>query len=404
MAGDGDYKDIFDGSQSKKRKLFAMNPVIVLLGFVSLLTDLSSNMIVPILPLYLTTVLHVQVGSIGIIEGIAESTASILKLFSGWMTDRTRKHKLLMLIGYGLSNLTKPFFALSTSWGQVLLIRFSDRFGKGIRTSPRDALLADSTTKEERGKAFGFRRAMDALGAALGPLVAFGVLAIFTNNYRLVFWLSVIPGLIAVALIFIFLKDKEPGGYGNEAKFPKIGFKNLNRRFIWFSLISTLFAVGNFSDAFLVLRAQDAGMLPALIPLTFFAFNMSSSIFSMPVGMLSDRIGRRPVLISGFIIFALIYLGFGMVNSVIWIWVLFVLYGLYYAFTDGIQKAYIADIVPEGQRGTALGTYNALTGIAALPASIVAGFLWQTFGPMVAFSASSIIAILAALLMIIFRI
>ncbi|MCY9691477.1 MFS transporter [Paenibacillus alginolyticus] len=391
-------------SQPEKRKLFAMSPVIVVLGLVSLFTDLSSNMIVPILPLYLTSVLHVQVGSIGIIEGITESTASILKLFSGWITDRVGKYKLLMLIGYGLSNLTKPFFALSASWNQVLMIRFSDRFGKGIRTSPRDALIADSTTKEERGKAFGFRRAMDALGAALGPLVAFGVLAMFTNNYRLVFWLSVIPGLIAVALIVFFLKEKKHNDTEKQSKLPQIGFRNLNRRFMWFSLISTLFTVGNFSDAFLVLRAQNAGMYPALIPLAFFAFNMSSSFLSMPIGMLSDRIGRRPVLISGFFIFAAVYFGFGMAKSVAWIWVLFVLYGFYYAFTDGIQKAYIADIVPEGQRGTAMGTYSALTGLAALPASIIAGFLWQSFGPMVAFSASSIIAILAAILMIIFRI
>jgi MFS family permease len=225
-----------------------------------------------------------------------------------------------------------------------------------------------------------------------------------TNNYRLVFWLSVIPGLLAVVLIIFFLKDKEPSGHGKQADLPNIGFRNLNRRFLWFSMISTLFTVGNFSDAFLVLRAQDAGMLPALIPLAFFALNISSSIFSMPIGMLSDRIGRRPVLISGFFIFAMIYFGFGMAKSVMWIWVLFILYGLYYAFTEGIQKAYIADIVPEGTRGTAMGTYNAMTGIAALPASIMAGFLWQTFGPMVAFSTSSIIAILATLLMIIFRI
>ncbi|MGZ4160204.1 MAG: MFS transporter, partial [Neobacillus sp.] len=176
-----------------KKSLFRLNPVILVLGFVSLFTDLSSNMIIPILPLYLTTVLHVSVGSIGIIEGIAESTASILKLFSGWITDRLGKYKLLMLIGYGLSNLTKPFFALSASWSQVLIIRFSDRFGKGIRTSPRDVLVANSTSKEERGKAFGFRRAMDALGAALGPLTAFGILAVYQGNYRLVFWLSVVP-------------------------------------------------------------------------------------------------------------------------------------------------------------------------------------------------------------------
>ncbi|MDQ6597832.1 MFS transporter [Bacillus salipaludis] len=391
-------------AEPNKKRLFTMNPVILVLGLVSLFTDLSSNMIVPILPLYLTAVLHVQVGAIGVIEGIAESTASILKLFSGWITDRIGKHKLLMLMGYGLSNLTKPLFALSASWSQVLIIRFSDRFGKGIRTSPRDALVADSTTKEERGKAFGFRRAMDALGAAIGPLAAFAILAIYAGNYRLVFWLSVIPGFLAVILIAFFLKEKDRRENVKQASLPKIGFRNLDRRFIWFSLIFTFFTVGNFSDAFLALRAQDVGMLPAFVPLAFFALNMSSSIFSMPIGMLSDRIGRRPVLISGLLIFAAIYFGFGIVKNVPWIWVLFVLYGFYYAFTEGIQKAYIADIVPEGQRGTAMGTFNAMTGLAALPASIMAGYLWQTFGPVAAFSTSSAIAVIAALLMIILRI
>jgi MFS family permease len=387
-----------------KKSLFRLNPVILVLGFVSLFTDLSSNMIIPILPLYLTTVLHVSVGSIGIIEGIAESTASILKLFSGWITDRLGKYKLLMLIGYGLSNLTKPFFALSASWSQVLIIRFSDRFGKGIRTSPRDVLVANSTSKEERGKAFGFRRAMDALGAALGPLTAFGILAVYQGNYRLVFWLSVVPGVLAVLLIIFFLKEKNRSETILQANLPKLGFKNLNRRFILFSVIATLFTIGNFSDAFLALRAQNVGMGPALIPLAFFALNLSSSLFSMPIGVLSDRIGRRPVLISGFLIFAALYFGFGITNTISWMWGLFVLYGLYYAFTEGIQKAYIADIVDERQRGIAMGTFNAMTGLAALPASILAGLLWQTYGPLAAFSTSSVIAVIAALLMIILRV
>jgi MFS family permease len=391
-------------TNSKGKTIFGINRVILVIGLVSLFTDLSSNMIVPILPIYLTTVLHIPVTSIGIIEGIAESTASILKLFSGWITDRFGKHKLLMLIGYGLSNLTKPFFALSATWNQVLILRFSDRFGKGIRTSPRDALLADAATKEDRGRSFGFRRALDALGAALGPLVAFGILAIYAGNYQLVFWLSVIPGAIAILLILFFLKETHPNVALNQRALPKISFKNINRRFLAFTFIATLFTIGNFSDAFLALRAQDAGMMIALIPLAFFAMNLSSSVFSIPIGILSDRIGRRPVLISGYIIFALIYFGFGIAKHIAWIWVLFILYGLYYAFTDGIQKAYIADLVPEGQRGTAMGTFNALTGIAALPASIIAGFLWHAFGPVVAFSASSGIALLAALLMLLFRI
>lgn len=374
------------------------------MGLVSLFTDLSGQMIVPILPLYLTSVLHVQVSSIGIIEGIAESTASILKLFSGWITDRIGKHKLLMVVGYGLSNLVKPLLAISGSWGQVLVIRFTDRLGKGIRVSPRDALIADSTSKEERGKAFGFRRAMDALGAALGPLCAFGILAIYEGHYRLVFFASIIPGVIAMLLLIFFLREKESIEKRDARRLSKISFKNMNRKFIGFTFIFTLFTVGNFSDAFLALRAQDVGMKTSLIPLAFFAFNLVSSLFSMPVGILSDRLGRRPVIITGLFMFAAIYYGFGAANHTAWLWLLFVLYGFYYAFTDGIQKAYIADIVPEGQRGTAMGTFNALTGLAALPASVVAGFLWQAFGASVAFGVSSIIALIAALLMIIFRV
>lgn len=388
---------------SKRRKL--VNHVILVIGLVSFFTDMSSQMIVPVLPLFLTSVLHVQVETIGLIEGIAESTASVLKLFSGWLTDRLGHYKLLMVLGYGLSNLIKPFFAMSAHWGTVLAIRFGDRFGKGIRTSPRDAFLANTTTKEERGKAFGFRRSMDTLGAALGPLLAFGILAYDQGAYRLVFWLSAIPGVIAVLLLIFFLHEKKSEELKEERKsLPKIGFSHLNRRFMWFTLIYTLFTIGNFSDAFLVLRAQNVGISAYLIPLTYFSYNMVASLFSMPIGILSDRIGRRPVLIGGFLIFAMIYFAFGLVNNTLLIWILFILYGLYYAATDGIQKAYVADLVQKEQRGTAMGTFNAFTGLAAFPASMIAGFLWQSFGPSVAFGASSFLAILCAGLMIVFRI
>jgi MFS family permease len=392
-------------SQSKKQFL-GLSSVIFVLGMVSLLTDLSSQMIVPILPLYLTSILHVQVGTVGIIEGIAESTASVLKFFSGWISDRFGKRKWLMVGGYGLSNLIKPFFALSSTWGQVLFIRFADRFGKGIRTSPRDAILADTTSKEERGKAFGFRRSMDTLGAALGPFVAYLILTLWNGSYQNVFWASAIPGLIATLLLIFYLKDKRNPlkTQTNVRSLPKISFKGLNSRFVWFTLITTLFTIGNFSDAFLILRAKDVGMAAEYIPLTYFAYNIVTSIFSTPFGIISDRIGRRPVLITGYVIFALIYLGFGLVHTVFEIWVLFFIYGLYYATTEGIQKSYVADMVPEGQRGMAMGTFNALTGIAALPASVLAGFLWQSFGAFTAFGVSSLLAIISALLMFILRI
>jgi len=394
-------------SERKSQKyLFGLNSVIFVLGMVSLLTDLSSQMIVPILPLYLTSVLHVQVGTMGIIEGIAESTASLLKFFSGWISDQFGKRKWLMVGGYGLSNLIKPFFALTSTWGQVLFIRFADRIGKGIRTSPRDAILADTTTKEERGKAFGFRRSMDTLGAALGPLVTYLILTLWNGNYEDVFWLSAIPGLIATLLLIIFLKEKRnpPDTIMKTKSIPKISFKGLNSRFVWFTFITVLFTIGNFSDAFLILRAKEVGMAAEYIPLTYFAYNMITSILSTPFGIISDRIGRRPVLISGYVLFALIYLGFGLVHNVSGIWILFFIYGLYYATTEGIQKAYVADMVPQGQRGTAMGTFNALTGIAVLPASVMAGFLWQSFGAFTAFGVSSVLAIISALLMFILRI
>lgn len=390
--------------QGNTKKRF-LSPVILVMGFVSFFTDMSGQMIVPILPLFLTTALGVGVETIGIIEGIAESTASLLKLFSGWITDRFGHYKLLMVLGYGLSNLIKPFFAFSTSWGTVLTIRFGDRIGKGIRTSPRDAFLANTTSKEERGKAFGFRRSMDTLGAAIGPLLAFAILAYHHENYRLVFLLSAVPGILSVLLLIFFLKEKSGTRSISTARaLPTIGFKNMNKRFKWFTWIYTLFTLGNFSDAFLILRAQNVGVTAALIPLTYFSYNIVASLFSTPVGILSDRIGRRPVLIAGFLIFAVMYFGFGWVKTPASIWVLFFLYGLYYAATDGIQKAYIADLVPQEQRGIAMGTFNALTGIAALPASILAGFFWQYFGAMTAFGVSSLLAVLAAVSMILFRI
>lgn len=395
-----------ESERQSKKQFLGLNSIIFVLGMVSLLTDLSSQMIVPILPLYLTSVLHVQVGTVGIIEGIAESTASVLKFFSGWISDQFGKRKLLMVVGYGLSNLIKPFFALSSSWGQVLFIRFADRFGKGIRTSPRDAILADTTKKEERGKAFGFRRSMDTLGAALGPLVTYLILTFWNGSYQAVFWLSAIPGLLATLLLIFFLKDKRNPAktQSNVRSLPKISFKGLDSRFVWFTLITTLFTIGNFSDAFLILRAKDVGMAAQYIPLTYFAYNIVTSIFSTPFGMISDRIGRRPVLITGYVMFAIIYLGFGLVHTIFGIWILFFLYGLYYATTEGIQKSYVADMVPEGKRGMAMGTFNALTGIAALPASVLAGVLWQSFGAFTAFGVSSLLAIISALLMFILRI
>lgn len=368
-------------------------------GIVSLLTDISSEMIYPVLPLFLANVLGVGAVTIGLIEGIAESTASLLKVFSGWFSDRSGRRKPLMLIGYGLSDLIKPFLALTGSWWQVLAIRFADRIGKGIRGAPRDALIADSTPQAQRGKAFGFHRGLDTVGAAVGPISAFGILALFDNNYRLVFALSAIPGVIAVFILLGFLKEK-PAATRNATP-PKLGFSSLGAGFLTFSLISTLFTLGNSSDAFLILRAQNLGLAAALVPLAYFGFNAVYSLLAMPLGSLSDTIGRRAVIIAGYLIFAMVYLGFAFA-SVSWaVWGLFALYGAYYALTEGVQRAYVADLVPSDMRGSAMGTYNALTGLSALPASIVGGFLWEVIAPEATFIYGAVFAVLAAVLLLV---
>lgn len=372
---------------------------VFIAGIVSLLTDISSEMIYPVLPLFLANVLGVGAVTIGLIEGIAETTASLIKVFSGWLSDRIGLRKPLMVAGYGLSDLIKPFLAITGAWWQVLGIRFADRVGKGIRGAPRDALIADSTPKEQRGKAFGFHRGLDTVGAAVGPLLAFGILAVMDNNYRMVFALSAIPGLLAIVVLVVFLREKP--SERREVAPPRLGFASLGRGFIVFGLISTLFTLGNSSDAFLILRAQDIGLAAFLVPLAYFAFNVVYSLLAMPLGSLSDKVGRRVVIVSGYLIFAGVYLGFAFA-SVAWaVWGLFAVYGVYYALTEGVQRAYVADLVPPSVRGSAMGTYNALVGISALPASVIGGLLWQSIAPSATFLYGAAFAVLAAILLII---
>ncbi|MDA8188304.1 MAG: MFS transporter [Dehalococcoidales bacterium] len=367
---------------------------VILAGIVSLLTDISSEMIYPILPLFLTNVLGVGGLTIGLIEGIAESTASLLKVFSGWLSDKFGRRKPLMVVGYGLSDLTKPFLALTGAWWQVLGIRFADRVGKGIRGAPRDALIVDSTPAEQRGKAFGFHRALDTFGAGVGPLAAFAVLEASDSNYRLVFLLSAIPGVLAIIILVGFLREKAARKPDGEA--PKFGFGSLGVGFLTFGAVSTLFTLGNSSDAFLVLRAQNLGLATVLVPLAYLTFNVVYSILAMPLGSLSDKVGRRAVIVAGYLVFALVYLGFAVASASWAVWGLFAVYGVYYALTEGVQRAYVADLVPENMRGSAMGTYNALTGVSALPASVIGGLLWQMVSPSATFVYGAVFAVLAA--------
>lgn len=370
-------------------------------GLVSFFTDISSEMIVPVLPLFLTGVLGAPVAAVGLIEGVAESTASVLRVFAGWISDRTGRRKPLMLLGYGLSNFTKPLLALATSWPQVLVIRFGDRLGKGIRGAPRDALIADSVDPSIRGRAFGFHRTMDTAGAAIGPLLAAGILAVTAGDPRAVFWLASIPGVISVIIGWRYLR--EGPAQPKDAAAPRLGFRALGRPFAIYTAISTLFALGNSSDAFLILRAQDLGMATAAIPLAYFAFNALYSLLSTPAGILSDRVGRRPLLVAGYLVFAAVYAGFAVAPDALAAGGLFLAYSFYYALTEGTARALVTDLVPASLRATALGTFATATGIALLPASVIAGGLWQGVGPWAPFAYGAVLAALSALLLSVVR-
>jgi len=371
---------------------------VLVLGLVSLFTDISSEMIYPLLPLFLTTVLGGGPAFLGAIEGVAESTSSVLKLVSGIMSDRVRRRKNLVLGGYGISALARPLIALAASPLAVLFIRFADRVGKGIRTSPRDALIADSIEPSIRGKAYGFHRSLDNAGALIGPLIATMLLTWFVKDLRSVFWLSAIPGAVAVLLIILKVREVAPGAdRKGSVNFLKIVPKGRIRGYL---LILLLFTLGNSSDTFLLLRAGQLGLPPMRIPLLWTFFNLVKMLLTMPFGALSDHIGRRVVIVAGWIVYALAYLGFAVATTELHIWLLFAFYGLFYALTEGVEKALLADIAEPSERGAAFGWYNFAVGVGALPASLIFGFIWQRIGPLAAFGLGAFLASLAAVLLL----
>jgi len=371
---------------------------VLVLGLVSLFTDISSEMIYPLLPLFLTTVLGGGPAFLGAIEGVAESTSSVLKLISGIMSDRVRRRKNLVLGGYGISALARPLIALAASPLAVLFIRFADRVGKGIRTSPRDALIADSIEPSIRGKAYGFHRSLDNAGALIGPLIATMLLTWFVKDLRSVFWLSAIPGAVAVLLIILKVREVAPGAdRKGSVNFLKIVPKGRIRGYL---LILLLFTLGNSSDTFLLLRAGQLGLPPMRIPLLWTFFNLVKMLLTMPFGALSDHIGRRVVIVAGWIVYALAYLGFAVATTELHIWLLFAFYGLFYALTEGVEKALLADIAEPSERGAAFGWYNFAVGVGALPASLIFGFIWQRIGPLAAFGLGAFLASLAAVLLL----
>lgn len=384
---------------NKYLKGFGKN--IYFTGLISLFMDISSEMIYPLVPLFLSTVLGVNKSVIGLIEGIAEATASILKIFSGWLSDKTGSRKWLMTIGYGISTLSRPLTATATSWQHILTARFTDRFGKGLRTAPRDAIIAESADKAFLGRAFSLHRSMDTIGAAIGPALAFLFLRLSSNNYRMVFWLSMIPGIIAVFLIVFFITEKKKSGTPHIEK-PKLTFKLFDWKFRFFILLVTIFALGNSSDVFLILRAQQLGISTGMIPVLYLFFNLVYSISAIPAGIAADRFGKKRVILAGFILFAAAYYGFAVAADSTFIWPLFALYGIFMGLTEGIQKAFLSTIIPGDFKATAFGVYNMAVGIAVFPASLVGGWLWDKVSPSATFYYGTITALLSAALFIAF--
>jgi MFS family permease len=374
---------------------------ILALGAVSLLTDFSSEMIYPLLPVFLTTTLGAGPAALGIIEGVAETTASLLKLFSGVWSDRMGRKKPLVLAGYGISAAMRPLVGFATAWGHVLAVRFSDRIGKGVRTSPRDALIATSTPVEDRGRAFGLQRAMDHLGAVVGPLVAFLLLSGAGLSLRTVFFLSAIPGAAAVASLLFFVREpKEPAP---PSAGRMLGEGELPPAFRRYLLIVGLFTLGNASDAFLILRAVESGIPVAYVPLLWGAFHVVKSSLSTPAGALSDWWDRRKMVVAGWIVYAVTYAAWGLVRGPAWMVALFLVYGLYAAATEGVERALVADFVPAERRGTAFGWFHLVVGISALPASVLFGVLYKWRGAPTAFGVSATLAIAASLLLLALR-
>ena len=387
--------------KSKDKTFFGFGRNVFVAGLVSFFMDVSSEMIYPLVPLFLANVLGVNKSVIGLIEGIAESTASLLKVFSGWFSDRIGNRKWLMAAGYGISTLSRPIVAFATGWQHVMGSRFIDRFGKGVRTAPRDAIIAESSDKTHLGRAFGFHRSMDTMGAVVGPALAFLLLGIFSNNYRWVFWLSMIPGAIAVLLIILFITEKKKGSLPHSER-PKLTLKHFDWRFKFFVLIATLFAIGNSSDVFLILRAQQIGIPIVMIPIVYLLFNLVYSLSSIPAGIAADRFGKKRVILLGFVLFSVLYYGFAIARDTSAIWALFAFYGLFMGLTEGIQKAFLATIIPSDFKATAFGVYNTAVGIAMFPASLIGGWLWDNISPSATFYFGAITASLSAFLFIVF--
>jgi len=374
---------------------------VLALGVTSFFADVSGEMVYPLVPIFLTTVLGAPVAAVGLIEGVAEATASIVKVGSGVWSDRIGRRMPLVLGGYGIAAVAKLLLAVAFGWPLVLLARFVDRFGKGFRGSPRDALIAESAVPEQRGRAFGFHRSMDTAGAVVGPLLALLLVALLSNRLRLVFAIAVIPGVLSViALSLVREPTRDTRTEAESGTASPFSLRGLDRRLALFLAASLIFALGNSSDVFLILRAKSLGLPTTAVVLAYVLYNFVYMGAALPAGILSDRQGRRNVFVGGLLVFAFVYAGFALARQGLLVWPLFAVYGLYIALTDGVGKAFITDLVPEERRATMLGTYGTLTGIAALIASVAAGVLWDHVSAAAPFVLGAGAALAAAVLML----
>lgn len=384
-----------------EKKILSFSKNIFYLGLVSFFTDMSSEMIYPLLPVFLTTVLGAPVSFVGLVEGVAESTASVLKLVSGWVSDKLNKRKAFVSLGYTLSSVARPLVAFAVYPWQVLFVRFADRVGKGIRTSPRDALIAETCKVDEKGKAFGFNRAMDHAGAIVGPAIATLLLMYAVKDYRTLFALAYLPAIAAILVVLFLVKEKKSEIVCVKEPI-RLRINIFDNNFKTFLLIILIFTLGNSSDAFLLLRAKDVGVNIAALPLLWILLHIVKMLSSTPGGMLSDRIGRKTVIVSGWIVYFLVYLGFAFAKIPAHIWFLFATYGFFYGLTESAEKAFVADLVRSEIRGSAYGVYNFAIGVSALPSSIIMGLLWQKYGVIIAFSFGAVMALISAFLLMLF--
>lgn len=404
MSPPTDDKRVAASSPGPGRTVFGLSRPVWLLGLTSLFTDTASEAIYPLLPLYLTRVLGAGALSLGLIEGFAEAANSLLKIVSGHLSDRWRVRRPIVIGGYALSSAVRPLVALVTSWPQLFAVRFLDRVGKGVRGAPRDALLAACATPRTRGRVFGFHRAMDHVGAVLGPALASLFLLLFPGQYRLLFALTIIPGALAVSTLFLL---EEPGpevaSLSAEAargvESAREGWRDLPPRYYRLLIVLLVFALGNSADAFLLLRLSDLGVGAAFIPMLWALLHVVKALMSVWGGIKSDRWGRRVVIGAGWLIYALVYAGFALSTSVAALVAWFLVYGFYYGLSEGTEKALIADLAPASLGGTAFGIYNAALGLGSLLASVVFGLVWKIVSPEAAFGLGAGLALLATVLL-----